>query len=170
MCYNHEWYFSHFFASMRCQEYQHVIPTFFFLRFCSLEGNLPVARLYLTSLLVDFVKVNGTVICLSVTVLELENTKPRKGFNHCFSVEKRLQSWLEYVFLWWRTHPYNAWHLSSPVSGHQKAVATLNHFDDPRLPHILKYPLRIQLGHGLRSSQHVKFVDVQRCSIVHITQ
>lgn len=41
-------------------EYLHI-----FVCFCFLEGIFPVAYLYLTSLLIDFI--NGTVICLSVS-------------------------------------------------------------------------------------------------------
>lgn len=58
-----------------------------------------MACLYLTSLLVDFVKVNRTIICLSVAVLKLRNTEAADDFNQCFSVETQLQSWSEYVLV-----------------------------------------------------------------------
>ena len=71
MCYNNEQYFSSFFANMHYKERSFNTPFFcLIVCFCSLKSILPGACLYLTSSPVDFVKVNRTVICLSVTLLE----------------------------------------------------------------------------------------------------
>ena len=71
MCYNNEQYFSSFFANMHYKERSFNTPFFcWFVCFCSLKSILPGACLYLSSSPVDFVKVNRTVICLSVTLLE----------------------------------------------------------------------------------------------------
>ena len=90
-----------------------IVLLFLLLRRC-FAGSWPTFKF----LLIDFVRVNTTVICFSVTVLKLENTKTGEEFNHCFSVERPFQSWSEYVLLSWETDPHVAWHLSSLVSKH----------------------------------------------------